>query len=61
MKLKKHLIDFNNLIEFSNQIQSGVKEKIIRYINENDEIYLIKDKNLYLGFIHLKFFNNKYQ
>ncbi len=59
MKLKKHLIDFNNLIEFSNQIQSGVKEKIIRYINENDEIYLIKDKNLYLGFIHLKFLTFK--
>ena len=59
MKLKKHLIDFNNLIEFSNQIQSGVKEKIIRYINENDEIYLITDNNLYLGFIHLEFFNNK--
>ena len=59
MKLKKHLIDFNNLIEFSDQIQSGVKEKIIRYINENDEIYLITDNNLYLGFIHLEIFNKK--
>jgi len=47
------------MIEFVNQIQSEAKDKIIRYINENDDIYLITDNGLYLGFIHLEFFNKK--
>lgn len=59
MKLKKYLNNSPDSKEFIKQLQSEVKEKMVRFITENDEIYLIKDNNLYLGFIHLKFFNNK--
>ncbi len=58
MKIKKHVND-NDLIEFFYQIHSKIRSKIIKYINENNDIYLIMENNFYLGFVHLKFFSNK--
>ena len=59
MKLRKYFNDSLDSKEFIKQLQSEVKEKIVRFITENDEIYLIINNNIHLGFIQIKTFKNK--
>ena len=59
MRLRKYFNDSLDSKEFIKQLQSEVKEKIVRFITENDEVYLIINNNIHLGFIQIKTFKNK--
>jgi len=59
MELKKTALNSKLSGEFTSQLQSQFKEKIITFISENENIYLIQENELYLGFLHLNFHNYK--
>lgn len=45
--------------EFVKKLQSKFKEKIIKFLTDNEDIFLIKENDLYLGFLHFNSFNCK--
>ena len=59
MKLKENILNSQSSKEFLNQLQSKYKEKIIKFINENENVFLIKENEFYLGFLQLNFHQNK--
>lgn len=59
MELKKNILNSQSSKEFSNQLQSKYKEKIIKFINENENVFLIKENEFHLGFLHIKSHKNK--
>ncbi len=59
MELKKTALNSNLPKEFINQLQSQFKEKIIRFISENENVFLIQEDEFYHGFLNLNFRANK--
>lgn len=59
MKIKKHITNSQDSKEFLKQLQSSTEEKVATFITENEDIFLIKENSLYLGFFHLNFLKNK--
>jgi len=59
MELIENILNSQSSKEFLNQLQSKYKEKVIKFMTENENIFLIKENDLYLGFFHLNFLSNK--
>jgi len=59
MELKENILNSQSSKEFLKQLQSKYKEKVIKFVIENENVFLIKENELYLGFLHLNFLNNK--
>jgi len=59
MELKKNVLNSKHSKEFINQLQSEYKEKVIKFLTENENVYFIKDNEVFLGFLHLNYLSNK--
>jgi len=59
MELKKIVSNSKLPKEFITQLQSKLKERIIRFVSEKENVFLIKENEFYLGFLHLNFHSNK--
>ena len=59
MKLKENILNSKSTKEFLKQLQSKYKDKIIKFVTENKNVYLIKENEFYLGFLQLSFHQNK--
>ncbi|MEA2097353.1 MAG: GNAT family N-acetyltransferase [Candidatus Cloacimonadota bacterium] len=53
MELKKNITNSPESKEFIKQLQTNAKEKIVSFITKNNNIFIIKEKEIYIGFIHL--------
>jgi len=59
MKLIKYVNNSHVSKEFTKQLHTSVKEKIVSFISKNNDLFLIKVHELYIGFIHLNSNNYK--
>ena len=59
MELKKSILNSKYLNEFINQLRSKYKDKIIVFLTEKENVFLIIENEFYLGFLQLNFLSNK--
>lgn len=59
MELIQNVANSNDLKEFTNQLQSKYKEKVIEFVTENESVFLIKENDSYFGFLCLNILSNK--
>ena len=59
MKLKENILNSQSSKEFLKQLQSKYKDKVIKFVTESENVFLIKENEFYLGFLHLNFHQNK--
>ncbi|MBT3169701.1 MAG: GNAT family N-acetyltransferase [Candidatus Cloacimonetes bacterium] len=59
MKLKENILNSQSSKEFLKQLQSKYKDKVIKLMAENENVFLIKENEFYLGFLQLNFHQNK--